>query len=228
MTIADNSRLAKAVTWEVTARPAGNDVVQEVQFLIDGKKMWAENVEPYVFGEDGQLLTPWLLSDGAHELSAHVVTIDGATADVTAHVGVRAKVGDTTSIAGTYTRVVSKADQRRVTAYRTPDKGAFGDLSPVGKWTMTIKPDGRILLRDPLGDPQNPTVEPFTVSGSTMRVYGSAVWAQRNPEDASKFCEPEAASDYRVQLSGSTLTISNVQKACADRDIAFVGTWTRR
>lgn len=201
--------------------------MSEVDFLVDGKKLWVENNEPYFFDDDHQLLTPWLLGNGDHVLTAHVVTVNGATADLTAHVNVRINIAAGKSIAGTYSRVVTRADQRRAESYRVASKGAFGDESPTGKWTIVIKPNGEILTSDPGSDHSNPGVEPFTLAGSTMRLYGPAVWAQHNPQDASKFCEPEAASDYRVHLSGSTLTISNVQKACADRDIVFVGAWTK-
>jgi hypothetical protein len=228
MTIADRATLTKALPWQVTANALGNDLVSEVDFVVDGKKLWVEQSPPYFFDDDHQLLTPWLLGAGAHVLTAHVVTVNGATADATAHVTVRANLAANAAIAGTYARIVTAADQRRVASYRIPSKGAFGDELPTGKWTIVIKPNGEILTYDPGLNHSNPGVEPFTLSGSTMRLYGSAVWAQDNPGDASKFCEPEAASDYRVSTSGSSLMIANVEKACADRDILFVGTWTKR
>lgn len=64
---------------------------------------------------------------------------------------------------------------------------------------------------DPSGDAANPFVEPFSVSGSIMTLYGPAVWRQPHPESPNLFCEPETPSDYMWSLSGSTLTIRNGQ-----------------
>ena len=80
---------------------------------------------------------------------------------------------------------------------------------------------------DPSGDTANPFIEPFTLSGSTMRLYGPAVWRQPKPESPNLFCEPEKPSDYTWSLTGTSLTIANEQRVCADRDIVLVGTWTR-
>jgi hypothetical protein len=136
-------------------------------------------------------------------------------------------VSKNTLIAGTYHRTVTAADQQRVSSYRTPDNGAFGEMSPTGRWTLQIKPNGEIFGTDAIGEDSIPFVEPFTLSGSAMRLYGAAIWRQPDPSHPSVFCEPERASDYTWSLSGSSLTIRDKQKVCADRDIVFVGTWTK-
>lgn len=229
MTITDGATLTAALPWQVTATPSQDDLVEEVDFLVDGKQLWQEKSEPYFFDDDHELLAPWLLGSGPHVLTARVQTVSGATADAVAHVVVRADLSADKTIAGHYVRVVTKSDQNRVMPYRVGSKGAFGDVSPAGKWQLFIKPDGEIFGIDPVGKSDGVFVEPFTLHGPSMRLYGSAVWRQPNLDRTGpdKFCEPEAASDYTWQLSGSTLTIRNVQKACADRDIVFVGTWTR-
>jgi len=227
MTIADHVRLTHAVPWQVMVDTASDDAVQEVDFLVDGRQKWVENQPPYFFNDDHQLLTPWLLGEGKHALTAHVVTLDGASADETAHIAVRVDVSRNKIIAGTYHRRVTPADQRRVQPYRVPSKGAFGDVSPTGTWRLLIGANGEIVGVDPSGDTANPFVEPFTLTASTMRLYGPAIWRQTDPSSPSLFCEPEKPSDYSWWLSGNSLTIKNVQKVCADRDIVFVGTWTR-
>jgi hypothetical protein len=228
MTIANHARLERAVAWKVMVKTASDDAVQEVDFLVDGKKEWIEYQPPYFFDDDHQLLTPWLLREGKHVLTAHVVTLNGASADATAHVAVRVDVSTEETIAGTYHRRVTPADQRRVEPYRVPSKGAFGSVSPTGTWTLDIRADGEIVGVDPSGDTSNPFVEPFTLTASTMRLYGPAVWRQPDPDTPSLFCEPEKPSDYTWSLSGDSLKITNVQRVCADRDIVFVGTWTRQ
>jgi hypothetical protein len=227
MTIADHAKLTGAVPWQVKVTTSGDDAVLEVDFIIDGKQQWREQSSPYFFDDDHQVLPPWLLGKGPHELTAHVVMVSGANADVTASVDVRSEVSKNRQIAGKYHRTVTTAEQQRVMSYRTPDKGAFGEVPPTGRWTLQIKPNGEIFGRDPLGKESVPFVTPFTLSGSTVRLYGAAIWRQPDPSTPSKFCEPESASDYTWSLSGSSLTIRNKQNVCADRDIVFVGTWTK-
>jgi hypothetical protein len=229
MTIADHAKLTGAVPWQVkVTTTSDDDAVVEVDFIIDGKQQWREQAPPYFFDDDHQVLPPWLLGKGLHELTAHVVMVSGATADVTASVNVRTDVSKNKLVAGKYHRTVTTADQQRVMSYRTPNRGAFGEVTPTGRWTLWIKPNGEIFGRDPLGNESIPFVTPFTLSGSTARLYGAAIWRQPDPSTPSKFCEPEGASDYTWSLSGSSLTIRNKQNVCADRDIVFVGTWTRR
>jgi hypothetical protein len=227
MTIADGSTLTHAVPWQVMAKAADGDSVSEVDFLVDGKRLWAEDSPPYVFDDDGQFLPPWLLGGGDHVLTAQVQTVNGAAADATAHVTVKVRLAANKRLVGTYRRVVTRADQQRVKPYRVPSKGAFGETSPTGRWTLHIENAGEIVGVDPSGDAANPFVEPYSVNGPTMTLYGPAVWRQPNPQSPNLFCEPETPSDYLWSLSGSTLTIRNKQQACADRDIVFVGKWVK-
>jgi hypothetical protein len=215
------------VPWQVRVNASADDSVAEVAFLIDGKKRWVEQSPPYFFDDDGQVLAPWLLGNGRHVLAARVTTIEDSVARVTAHVTVDADTAVNDQIAGTYRRLVTKDDIKRVQPYRVPSKGAFGETPPPGRWTIQIKPNGEILGIDPNEDAENPFVEPYSLRGSSMTLWGPAVWRQPNPNVPNLFCEPEEASDYSWRLSGSSLTITNTQKTCADRDIVFVGTWTR-
>lgn len=227
MTITDGAQLTRALPWQVTVQPVGTDVVQQVDFLIDGTRRWVEREAPYFFDDDGQVLPPWLLGAGSHVLTAHAVTTGGATADVTAHVHVRVEKTSAAKISGSYHRVVTKADQRRVAPYRIESKGAFGNVTPVGRWMIDIKPEGEIVGVDPTGDTTAAFVEPFTLSGSTLTVYGPAVWRQADPDNPSLFCEPELPGRYTWSLSGSRLRISTDEKVCADRDTVMVGTWLK-
>ena len=226
-TIHDGDVLTAAVPWKAEAEPAGNDSIVEVAFLIDGEQKWVERDAPYYFDDDNQVLPPWLLGNGNHELVVRVTTTEGASAKVVAHVTVDVNLAPNKAIAGTYHRVVTKADVRRALPYRVPSKGAFGEIPPPGRWTLHIEPGGKIVGVDPAGDTSNPFVEPYTLTGSELRLYGPAVWSQPDPDTPNLFCEPERPSDYTWHLSGSSLTITPIQKVCADRDIVFVGTWTR-
>jgi len=226
-TIHDGDVLTAAVPWQVEAEPAGTDSIAQVEFLIDGEQKWVEHDAPYYFDDDEQVLPPWLLGNGPHDLTARVTTTDGASAVVAAHVTVDTDLTQNQRVAGTYHRVVTKADINRALPYRVESKGAFGDIPPTGRWTLDIGPDGKIVGVDPGGDTSIPFVEPYTLQGAQMRLYGPAVWSQPDPKTPSLFCEPERPSDYTWHKSGSALTLTPVQKVCADRDIVFAGTWTR-
>jgi hypothetical protein len=112
-TIHDGDVLTAAVPWQVQAEPAGNDSIAEVDFLIDGEQKWVERTPPYYFDDDEQVLPPWLLGNGQHELVVQVTTTQGASAKVVAHVTVDVNLAHNRMIAGTYHRVVTKADVRR-------------------------------------------------------------------------------------------------------------------
>jgi hypothetical protein len=227
MTIADGATLEKAVPWVVTATPAGDDQIANVVFLVDGKQLWTETNPPYSFDDDGQVLPPWLLGAGTHVLSAHATTTQGASADLTAHVTVVADLSKNRLVAGTYRRTVTAADQRRSAPYRTPDRGAFGDVSPTGMWTLMINAAGDIVGVGPDGDLTGAFDEPYTLAGHVMRLYGPAVWHQKDPSKPSLFCDPEKPGDYTWSLKGASLTLKNLDRVCADRDTVFVGTWKR-
>ena len=226
-TIHDGDVLTKAVPWQVEAEPAGDAAIAEVEFLVDGEQKWVEHEPPYFFDEDDQVLPPWLLGNGPHDLAVRVTTTDGASATVAAHVTVDVDVAQNQKIAGTYQRTVTPADINRAMPYRVKSKGAFGDIPPTGRWTLDVGADGKIVGVDPGGDTAIPFVEPYTLKGSQLRLYGPAVWSQPDPDTPSLFCEPERPSDYTWHLAGDALTLTPVQKVCADRDIVFAGTWTR-
>jgi hypothetical protein len=225
MSIQDGAVLANAVTWEAKPTASDTDPISKVEFSIDGKVRWTEENEPYVFNDDGEVLPPWLLGNGAHVLAVHAVALSGAEGSATAHVTVRAETTANEALTGTYHRTVTADDQQRVMGYRTEDKGAFGDVSPPGEWTIKILPEGRIEGRI-VTEPDSLFVVPFTVKGNRLTLYGSAVWLEPDPTKPDKFCEPERPSEYLWQRKGATVKISSLQQVCADRDIVFVGTWT--
>jgi hypothetical protein len=224
--ITSGQRLSAAVDWRATPTTGSLDPVQDVQFLIDGKVVWTERNPPYAF-DDGQLLPPWLLGNGPHELAVHVTTVSGHQATATAQVTVAADTSHDAAIAGTYQRQVTTADAARTASYRTADKGAFGEASPPGLWVLRVLPTGLVIGDEAKDKMQEPFLEPFTVSGSRLTLYGPAIWKQANPGHPNLFCDPERPATYRWNRTGSKLVITAVDKVCADRDTVIVGTWTR-
>ncbi len=72
--------LTGAVDW--TARVSGpTDVpIDHVEFLLDGKVAWIEHNPPYTFNDDGNVLMPWVLAPGTHQLAINAVTASGVAA----------------------------------------------------------------------------------------------------------------------------------------------------
>jgi hypothetical protein len=223
-TIADGATLSAAVPWEATVQTGATDAVSRVEFSIDGKVRWTEKNEPYFFDDDSQLLPPWALGNGAHLLTVHALATSGAEGTATSHVTVRTDTSPDAALAGSYRRKVTAADVQRTTPYRTAALGAFGELPPVGTYTLHVTANGLLEGSYPVPDP---FVEPFTVTGKTLRMYGAAVWAQPDPSKPNLFCEPEQPSDYTWHRTATTLVLTPVQHVCADRDTVLAGTWTR-
>jgi hypothetical protein len=219
--------IEKPVLWGAEVKTPSDVVVDRVDFLIDGHVRWTERNAPYQFN-DGRLFAPWPLGAGAHRLGIRVIaTVGGVVASNTTSVTVKPPphVGPPV---GTYRRTVTAADQARVQPYRDAQRGAFGDATPTGRWSLQVRPDGVLILDQVPHPPQyDPFFEPFVTGDHRFTLYDSAQWLQPHPDRDNNFCDPEASSDYRWAMSDSTLTITQVQKRCADRDIALVGAWRR-
>lgn len=219
--------LRKALHWNAAVKAADGVMVTQVDFLIDGRVRWTEHEAPYQFNE-GRLFAPWPLGGGKHRLAVNVVASGGSTAASTA-VDVQVKVPPMSGLpVGSYRRTVTAADQKRVKPYRDFEHGAFGETTPTGQWSLTVRQDG-VLLLDEVPHPHGTDAYhvPFAGTGQRITIYDSAGWLQPNPERGNMFCEPEKPSDYQWSLSGSTLTLKALEHVCADRDIALVGSWHR-
>jgi hypothetical protein len=223
--IPDGAHLRKALPWTAEVQVADGDVVDSVDFLVDGKVRWTEQTPPFSFNDDGQVLAPWLLGAGRHVLAVRASSLNGATARASSRVTVAAVDPKYAELAGVYHRRVTSADAQRTKPYRTASTGAFGDPPELAGWTLRVTRRGALITNpDHAG---MPFVEPFTLSGDHMTMYGPAVWAQADPHAPNLFCEPEHASSYHWSLNGARLSIQSLEKVCADRDMALVGTWVR-
>ena len=80
--------LPRRLRWDVTTSlPAGQ--VQEVRFLIDDRLRWIDRQPPYRYaGDNGYLVTSWLVSSEPVHFTAEVVGIDGSTGSATVAAGV--------------------------------------------------------------------------------------------------------------------------------------------
>lgn len=83
--ILDGATISGNVSW--TIEPNGFKA-SRMEFFIDGKLMWTERYEPWVYGGDGRYLDTGTLSKGAHELEIRATGTDGAVRELTLRVTV--------------------------------------------------------------------------------------------------------------------------------------------
>ena len=114
--------LTGAVDW--TARVSGpTDVaIDRVEFLLDGKLAWTEHNPPYTFNDDGNVLMPWVLTPGSHQLTINVVTSSGVAAS--------AQVAVTTDRPPLPAALVDRKFVRTVPA---------SAVGPTGDWHLKIR-----------------------------------------------------------------------------------------
>jgi hypothetical protein len=85
-TLDGHTDLPHRIHWQVFPHPAAD--VTEVDFLIDGKRLWVEHNPPYFYGDDGNYLVTSFLRPGPHAFTVRVLNGNGqaATDTVTATV----------------------------------------------------------------------------------------------------------------------------------------------
>jgi hypothetical protein len=204
--------LTAALPW--TADVAGGGV-QSVDFLIDGKLVWTEKNAPYFFNDDGELLMPWLLGAGAHDLAVRATGTDGQAAQAVARVTTRGPSALPRGIVGTFTRTVTQADVDRTAS----NPGREAQTVPLGKWVMHLQP-GLLRFVDALGGGGG---EAVGVTSSNLRMFGSPNWILP-PVERGGFCHAEPPVSFAWKHTGRLLQISGGGN-CADRDAVFVGMW---
>lgn len=241
--------LSHRIAW--IAYPSADVEFPGVEFLIDGKVVFRNRLEPYAFGADGRdettgkrrpgyLVTSWL-SPGPHRFTVRAKRASSAGSRVIATKTIVARVARPPSppagLAGTW---------RRSTASPVPgDRGAFyasgrggdyadRDPAPAGKWRMVIDarfvqhvaPTGYVINSDYAADPQ------------TIR-FASPVWTaprvplapgqNANPREWG-WCDPWGReTTYTWSVDGDTLTLAPTggTDACKQRGEVLAGEWTR-
>lgn len=193
--------------------------IAKVEFLIDGKILWTEHHAPYSFNDDGQLLAPWLLAPGVHELTARATNADGQTGDAVVRVTTQSPKALPSGLVGTFTRTLTQADIDRT----AQEPGRMkGDPGFPGKWVMHVK-DGLLSFDDPMGGGGG---EAISANSGTLQMFGSPNWLL--PEDRrGGFCDHEPPVSFTWTRVKADLKISGGGN-CADRDGVFVGTWRKQ
>jgi hypothetical protein len=129
--------LTRPLVWQATVDRAGGVVVDQVDFLIDGRVRWSEQSSPYEFNE-GRLFVPWTVGAGSHPFAVRAISAGRPVAQAVAKVTVHEQPHRLAP--GRYRRTVTRADFQRVAAYRDAAHGAFGELPETGHWVLQIRP----------------------------------------------------------------------------------------
>ena len=200
--------LTRAVEWTAQVAGSADMVIDRVEFLLDGEVAWIEHNPPYTFNDDGNVMMPWVLTPGSHELAINAVTSTGLTGS---------------------TQVTVTTDRPPVPAVLLDRKFArtmpAGGLMPAGDWHLRFGADGVILVDDPLGGGANEGFQ--AAEDGTLSLYGPANWVEAVARQGS-FCDyAEGAVGMRWEIKGTELTLSAIARPdpCPDRAFLFVGTW---
>jgi hypothetical protein len=182
------------------------DQVSEVDFLIDGRRLWVERNAPYYYGSDGNFLVTSFLSAGPHKFRVKATTIGGKTASTTVSAKVPAAPPPPSPLAGTWKRFVKQTDPSE---------------PPSGYWHLVINRVGW-EIRDTSGGGNLLDVaylKPGLVEIRTGMATGhDQVAGAASDEDLNGFCnnDPGKPVRYRWSVSsGSKLQFRYVSgKAC--------------
>src|SRR5262245_6418274 len=213
--------------------------VAEVDFLIDGRLRWAEHHAPYVYAGDddghqrGYLFTSWL-PPGQHRAVTRVKTTSGDAADHAVSARVVAAPAPPPSLAGTWTRTLTKED----VAKEDPQyDDAFVPMT--GTWRIVINRIG-IWELDPVG---GGIVQAYSINGGALRAYAPIMMMPRqasgDPGSIHRFgnridvgggldCDQSGpVGGYRWSVADRQLTLIATREPCGQRRAIYEGTWTR-
>lgn len=243
--------LPHRIQW--IAYPSAAVEAPGVEFLVDGKVVFRNRLEPYAFGADGRdetagkvrtgfLVTSWL-SPGPHRFAVRAKRASSAGSRVIATRTVVARVvpspAPPAALAGRWRRSIPRAVAGdRGALYASGRGGTYPgrDPAPAGVWTMVVDrrfvqhvaPTGYVINSD------------YAAGVRTIR-FASPVWtAPRAPLAPSSghnanprewgWCDPWGReTTYTWAVSGDTLTLQPTSgtDACKQRGEIFTGEWTR-
>jgi hypothetical protein len=235
----DGKRVLPRFTHWLALPNVPSSQVAEVDFLIDGKLRWVEHTAPYTYAGDdehghlGYLFTNWL-TPGTHRFAARVKTNGGRTATDVVTARVSAASSPPRALAGTWTRVVTKADTKKADPRYGTD-----NVPPAGKWRLIIDRTG-IWELDPLG---TGLLQAYAIRANVLRSLAPIQMvpqqASGDPGEIVKFgahvavgggvdCDESGPfGTYRWSASSHRLTLEALHEPCGQRRAIYEGIWTR-
>lgn len=228
--------LPHLIRWRgLTTLPQGK--VAEVDFLVDGRVAWIEHEAPYVFSDDGFLVTSFL-SPGRHRFAVRVVARDGRRATDTVTARVLPAPVPPAALAGTWERTITDTSG-------APRAGGAGNptdtLTPPGTYRITFE---RRWIHDVFPCTTTPCrfVEKTGAGGEfatdwtpgvhTFRVRGAVTFSVFHDTDrlAGSWCfRWGPAATYTWSVDGDVLTLAPADglDSCVVRGFIWSGTWKR-
>jgi len=202
-----------------------------VEFLIDGKLLFANRLVPYTFGDDGRdedsgtrrtgyLVTTWL-RPGTHRFTVRgkaIVAGGRTSAEKTVTARVVAPPSPPAPLAGTWTR--------RLDTAAPPDPNRLYRSVTAQPGTYRIAIDQR-YLRVTGPEPRRHVKIDYVAGPPTLTIRGP-VWTG-DPEEGA-ICDPWGPdATYTWSVSDGTLTLEPAGKTdpCRQRGAVMGGTWTR-
>jgi hypothetical protein len=215
-TLDGRSALPHRIHWQ--AFPHASSHVAEVDYLIDGKRMWTEHNAPYFYGDDGNYLVTSFLTPGKHVFTVRAVDVSGQIATDTVTAAVPAAPAPPAALAGTW-----KAWQ--------PAGG-----TPAGYWSLVIAPEGWYEGNFPVTD-SNGNLEdvaylsPGLVEIRTGMAIGHDSVANGGADnDLNGWCndEPGSPARYQWSVTGTQLRFTFAGgNPCAGFTAFLTVAWTR-
>lgn len=238
--------LPHRIAW--IAHPSAPVGYPGVEFLIDGKVVFRNRIEPYAFGADGRdettrkvrtgyLVTSWL-SPGRHTFTVRAAR-SGTTVTATKTVVARVSrpPAPPGALAGTWRRSVPRpvpGDSGALYASNRGGPARGRDPAPAGTWTMVVDrrfvqhaaPTGYVVNSDFVAGPQTIRFRGpvWTSPGVPLRRYEVS-----NPAEWG-WCDPWGReTNYTWSVEGDTLTLAPTggSDLCKQRGAIFTGEWTR-
>jgi hypothetical protein len=202
-----------------------------VEFLIDGKLVFANRLEPYAFADDGRdeesgtrktgyLVTSWL-APGAHRFTVRgkaIVAGRRTTAEKTVTARVTAPPSPPAQLAGTWERQLDTA------VPPDPNRLYRGVTAQPGTYRIVIE---RRYLRLSGPAPRKHVKVDYVADPRTLTIRG-AVWT--GDPDEGAVCDPWGPdATYTWSVSEDTLTLEPAARpdACKQRGAITGGEWTR-
>ena len=213
--------------------------VAAVEYLVDGKLRWVEHNAPYNYASDdlhghlGYLFTSWL-TPGTHKFTTRVRMKSGRKATDTVTARVLPAPAPPTTLAGTWTRLVTDQDRTKA-----DPKYGRDNVPPAGRWRLVIDRVGAWEL-DPLG---TGIVQAYSFSGDVLYAYAPIQMVPRaangDPGSIARYgarvdagggidCnEAGPFGTYRWSVVDEKLTLTATRELCGQRRVVYEGTWTR-
>jgi len=174
--------------------------VREVDFAIDGRRVWVEHHAPYSFGYDANYLVTSWLRPGLHTFTVTAVATDGRRATVSSRARTVAPQPPPPALSGTWHR---------------------------RRWSLTIDAVGWRFL-DP-SRRRGALIDVAYLSPGALEARGGIATRDHDPRENNLWCdEPFQPVRYHWSASGGRLTLVLVgPRRCGSQSRIWAGVWTR-